>query len=56
MNKLIEEVLASWPGSVQHVSGRQRHPQSQGLVEQVHNTLEQMLSAKIAECGCLHCP
>ena len=39
-NKLIEEVLASWPGSVQHVSGQPRHPQSQGLVEQAHYTLE----------------
>ena len=51
VTKLIEEVVASWPGSVQLVSGRPRHPQSQGLVEQAHYTLERMLSAKIAECG-----
>ena len=51
VNKLIEEVVASWPGSVQLVSGRPRHPQFQGLVEQAHYTLERMLSAKIAECG-----
>ena len=53
VNKLIEEVLASWPGSVQCVSGRPRHPQSHGLVEQAHytNFRERMLRAKIAECG-----
>ena len=31
------------------VSGRPRHPQSQGVVEQAHYTLERMLSAKVAE-------
>ena len=36
--------MASWPGSVQLVSGRPRHPQSQGLVEQSHYTLERMLN------------
>ena len=38
-------------GSVQLVSGRPCHPQSQGLVEQAHYTLERMLSVKIAKCG-----
>ena len=51
VNKLIEEVVATWPGQVQLVSGRPRHPQSQGLVEQAHYTMERMMSAKIAECG-----
>ena len=36
MNHLIEDVLATWPRAVQLVSGRPRHPQSQGLVEQAH--------------------
>ena len=45
MNHLIEGVLATWPGAVQVVSGRPRHPQSQGLVEQP----EQMMSSRIAE-------
>ena len=49
VNKLIDEVLATWPGQVQLVSGRPRHPQSQGLIEQAHYTLERMLSAKTAE-------
>ena len=51
VNKLIEEVVASWPGHVQLVSGQPRHPQSQGLVEQAHYTLERMMSARIAESG-----
>ena len=51
VNKLIEEVLATWPGLVQLVSGRSRHPQSQGLVEQAHYTMERMLSAKNVESG-----
>ena len=31
------------------MSGRPRHPQSQGLVEQAHYTLERMISAKILD-------
>ena len=42
VHKLNEEGVVSWPGSVQLVSGRPRHPQSQGLVEQAHYTLERM--------------
>ena len=55
VNKLIEEVLSSWPGQVQLVSGRPRHPQSQGLVEQAHYTMERMISAKVVESK-LKCP
>eukprot|EP00731_Ephydatia_muelleri_P018625 Em0011g665a len=33
------------------ISGRPRHPQSQGLVEQAHYTLERMISAKVVECS-----
>jgi len=51
VNKLIEEVIATWPGQMQLVSGRPRHPQSQGLVEQAHYTLERMMSARISESG-----
>ena len=49
VNHFIEDVLATWPGAVQLVSGRPRHPKSQGLVEQVHYTLERMMSSRIAE-------
>ena len=41
--------VATWPGAVQLVSGRPRHPQLQGLVEQAHYTLERMMSSRIAE-------
>lgn len=51
VNKLIAEVISTWPGQVQLVSGRPRHPQSQGLVEQAHYTLERMISAKAMESG-----
>ena len=51
VNKLIDDVVSSWPGQVQIVSGRPRHPQSQGLVEQAHYTLERMISAKAIETG-----
>ncbi|KAL5516751.1 hypothetical protein EMCRGX_G002158 [Ephydatia muelleri] len=49
VNSVIKEILNDWPGQVQLVSGRPRHPQSQGVVEQAHYTLERMLSAKVAE-------
>ena len=50
-----KDVVSTWPGDVQLISGRQRHPQSQGLAEQAHYTLERMISAKVAEC-CDQCP
>ena len=49
VNSVITEILNDWPGQVQLVRGRPRHPQSQGVVEQAHYTLERMLSAKVAE-------
>ena len=49
-NKIIEDVVSTWPGHVQLISGRPRHSQSQGLVEQAHYTLERMISANV-ECG-----
>ncbi|KAL5515506.1 hypothetical protein EMCRGX_G000680 [Ephydatia muelleri] len=47
VNKLIGDVVSTWPGHVQLISGRPQHPQSQGLVEQAHYTLERMISAKV---------
>ena len=49
VNQLIKEVLSTWPGEFQLVSGCPRHLQSQGLVEQAHYTLKRMLSAKIVK-------
>ena len=40
VNHVIDEVLTVWPGQVQLINGHPRHPQSQGLVEQAHYTLE----------------
>ena len=56
VNQVIESVVATWPGQVQLVSGRPHHPQSQGLVEQAHYTLERMMSAKILDSGAEHPP
>ena len=47
VNKTIQSLLEDWPGSAQIVHGRPRHPQSQGLVEQAHHTLERMMASKI---------
>eukprot|EP00731_Ephydatia_muelleri_P003396 Em0001g3396a len=55
-NHLIEDVLATWPGAVQLASGRPRHPQSQGLVEQAHYTLERIMSSRIAESASINSP
>ena len=49
VNKLIQEIVLIWSGQVQLFSGRPRHPQSQGLIEQAHYTLEGMISAKVVE-------
>ena len=49
INKLIEDVVSTWPGHVQLISGHPRHPQSQGLVEKAHYTLEGMITAKVVE-------
>ena len=56
VNNLIEEVLATWPGQVQLVSGRPRHSQSEGLVDQTHFTLERMIIAEIVESGSTSSP
>ena len=51
VNKRIEDVVSTWPGHVNLISGRPRYPQSQGLVEEAHYTLERMICAKVVECG-----
>ena len=49
VNAILSKVVQQWPGKVQLISGRPRHPQSQGLVEQAHHTLERMIAAKVLE-------
>lgn len=49
VNAILNKLVSQWPGKVQLISGRPRHPQSQGLVEQAHHTLERMIAAKMQE-------
>ena len=49
VNKLVEDVVSTWPGHVQLISGHLCHPQPQGFVEQTHYTLERMTSAKVVD-------
>ena len=47
VNSLIEKLLESWHSDIQLVSGRPRHPQSQGVIERAHYTLQRKLSAEL---------
>jgi transposase InsO family protein len=49
VNRLISELLRRWHTDIQLISGCPRHPQSQGVVERAHATLERKLSVKIRE-------
>ena len=48
INHVIKELIDQWHSNIQLVSGRPRHPQSQGVVERAHATLERKLSAEIS--------
>ncbi|CAG2194545.1 unnamed protein product [Mytilus edulis] len=49
-NDIIRETIKIWPGgNVKIITGRPRHPRTQGLVEQVHNSLHRLLAAKRSE-------
>ena len=47
INQVIDELLRTWHSEIQLVSGRPRHPQSQGIVERAHYTLERKLTTEI---------
>ena len=47
VNGLISDLLKLWHFNIQLVSGRPRHPQSQGLVERAHQTLHKKMAATI---------
>ena len=51
INRVIQHLLNRWNSQIQLVSGRPRHPQSQGVVERAHATLERKLSALISSNG-----
>jgi transposase InsO family protein len=48
-NKIIRRVVRLWPGECKIVTGRPRHPQSQGLVEQAHRTVQHMIAVRRTE-------
>ncbi|KAL5515249.1 hypothetical protein EMCRGX_G000390 [Ephydatia muelleri] len=48
INHVIQELIDQWHSNIQLVSGRPRHPQSHGVVERAHATLERKLSAEIS--------
>ena len=45
-HKVIDELLRTWHSEIQLESGRPHHPQSQGLVERAHYTLQRKLAAE----------
>ena len=49
VNEVIENLLQVWHSGIQLINGRPRHPQSQGLVERAHFTLQKKLAAEINE-------
>ena len=51
INSVIEQLLRTWGNKTQMISGRPRHPQSQGAVERAHSTLQRKLQAEIYRVG-----
>ena len=51
VNGVISDLLKLWHSNIQLVSGRPRHPQSQGLVERAHQTLHKKMAAEISASG-----
>ena len=48
VNSIIKKTLDSWHADIKLVSGHPQHPQTQGLVEQAHYTLQWKLSEEIS--------
>ena len=51
VNGVIIDLLKLWNSNIQLVSGRHRHPKSQGLVERAHQTLHKKMAAEISASG-----
>lgn len=47
-NSIIENLIESWQSDIQIIHGRPRHPQTQGVIERAHRTLEQKLATQIS--------
>ena len=45
VNSVIGKLLHSWGADIQIIQGRPRHPQSQGVIERAHRTMEQKLAS-----------
>ncbi|XP_057313485.1 KRAB-A domain-containing protein 2-like [Hydractinia symbiolongicarpus] len=50
VSKSIDHIIEAWPGEIQVVRGRPRHPQSQGMIEQALINVEHSISVMMAEC------
>ena len=46
VNSLIEKLLHAWSTDIQIIQRRPRHPQSQGVIERAHRSLEQKLATQ----------
>ena len=48
-NEIVRNVVATWPGETLIITGRPRHPQSQGMVEQGNATLKRLIGARMTD-------
>ena len=49
VNEIVRNVVATWPGETLIITGRPRHPQSQGMVEQGNATLKRLIGARMTD-------
>ena len=47
-NSIIENLIDSWQSDIQIIHGQPHHPQTKGVIEQAHRTLEQKLATQIS--------
>ena len=47
VNSVIEKLLRSWSADIQIIKEHPQHPQSQGVIERAHRTLEQKLATQL---------
>lgn len=49
VNDIVRHVVQSWPGETVIITGRARHPQSQGMIEQANGTLKRLLGSRMSD-------